>query len=134
PAVRAAPRIIWGSSAWPAVTSNVAGQLSELVAPLPASAGALAGRPPPRYYFVFRNIVAVPWFMEKNANGIVSQFRSLLWLFVSCFLSTSASAGSERLTVAYPQWPPYKVVQNGAIGGIDALVLDEIAPRTRLEL
>src|SRR5690348_18301892 len=42
-------------------------------------------------------------------------------------ISTFASAGSERLTVAYPQWPPYKIVQNGTIGGIDALVLDEIA-------
>src|SRR4026208_882372 len=59
--------------------------------------------------------------------------RSLLWLFVSCLLSTFASAGSERLTVAYPQWPPYKIVQNGSIGGIDALVLDEIARRTGLE-
>jgi polar amino acid transport system substrate-binding protein len=44
-----------------------------------------------------------------------------------------ASAGSERLTVAYPQWPPYKILQNGTIGGIDALVLDEIARRTGLE-
>ena len=65
--------------------------------------------------------------------GVVSQFRSLLWLFVSCFLSTFASAGSQRLTVAYPQWPPYKIVQNGTIGGVDALVLDEIARRTGLE-
>ena len=63
----------------------------------------------------------------------MSQFRSLLWLFVSCFLSTFASAGSERLTVAYQQWPPYKILQNGTIGGIDALVLDEIARRTGLE-
>ena len=63
----------------------------------------------------------------------MSQCRSLLWLFVSCFLSTFASAGSERLTAAYPPWPPYKVVQNGTIGGIDALVLDEIARRTGLE-
>ena len=63
----------------------------------------------------------------------MSQFRSLLWVFVSCFLSTFASAGSERLTVAYQQWPPYKIVQNGTIGGIDALVLDEIAHRTGLE-
>jgi polar amino acid transport system substrate-binding protein len=45
-------------------------------------------------------------------------------------LSASASAGQERLTVAYPQWPPYKIVQSGAIAGIDALVLDEIARRT----
>jgi polar amino acid transport system substrate-binding protein len=64
---------------------------------------------------------------------MVSQFRPLLWLFVSCFLSTFASAGSQRLTVAYPQWPPYKIVQNGTFGGIDALVLDEIARRTGLE-
>jgi polar amino acid transport system substrate-binding protein len=35
--------------------------------------------------------------------------------------------------VAYPEWPPYKIVQNGTIGGIDALVLDEIARRTGLE-
>jgi len=69
----------------------------------------------------------------KEWEWIVSQVRSLLWLFVSCFLSTFASAGSERLTVAYPQWPPYKVVQNGTIGGIDALVLNEIARRTGLE-
>jgi polar amino acid transport system substrate-binding protein len=62
----------------------------------------------------------------------VCQFRSLLWLFVSCSLSAIASAGSERLTVAYPQWPPYKIVQDGKIGGIDALVLDEIARRTGL--
>ena len=61
------------------------------------------------------------------------QFRSLLWLFLSCFLLTFASAGSEQITVAYPQWPPYKIVENGAIGGIDALVLDEIARRTGLE-
>jgi polar amino acid transport system substrate-binding protein len=59
--------------------------------------------------------------------------RTALWLFVSCFLATLASAGSERLAVAYPQWPPYKIVQNGAIGGIDALVLDQIARRTGLE-
>ena len=59
--------------------------------------------------------------------------RLLLWLFVSCFFPTLASAGSERLTVAYPQWPPYKIAQNGTIGGIDALVLDEIARRTGLE-
>jgi len=70
---------------------------------------------------------------RKEWEWIVSQFRSLLWLFVSCFLSTFASADSERLTVAYPQWPPYKIVQNGTIGGIDALVLDEIARRTGLE-
>jgi polar amino acid transport system substrate-binding protein len=70
---------------------------------------------------------------RKEWEWIVSQCRSLLWLFVSCFLSTVASAGSERLTVAYPPWPPYKVVQNGTIGGIDALVLDEIARRTGLE-
>ena len=63
----------------------------------------------------------------------MSQFRSLLWLFVSCFLSTFASAGPERLTVAYPHWPPYKIVQNGTFGGIDALVLDEIARRAGLE-
>jgi len=63
----------------------------------------------------------------------VFQFRSLLWLFLSCFLLTFASAGSEQITVAYPQWPPYKIVENGAIGGIDALVLDEIARRTGLE-
>jgi polar amino acid transport system substrate-binding protein len=55
-----------------------------------------------------------------------------LWLFVSYLLSTVAPAGSERLTVAYPQWPPYKIVQNGTIAGIDALVLDEIARRTGL--
>ena len=61
------------------------------------------------------------------------QFRSRVWLFVSCFLSIFASAGSERLTVAYPQWPPYKIVQNGTIAGIDALMLDEIARRTGLE-
>jgi polar amino acid transport system substrate-binding protein len=35
--------------------------------------------------------------------------------------------------VAYPQWPPYKIVQNGTFGGIDALVLDEISRRTGLE-
>jgi hypothetical protein len=70
---------------------------------------------------------------RKEWEWIVSQFRSLLWLFVSCFLSTFASAGSERLTVAYQQWPPYKIVQNGTIGGIDTLVLDEIARRTGLE-
>jgi polar amino acid transport system substrate-binding protein len=64
---------------------------------------------------------------------MVHRKASLLWLFVGCLLSTFASAGSERLTVAYPQWPPYKIVQNGAIGGIDALVLDEIARRTGLE-
>jgi polar amino acid transport system substrate-binding protein len=66
-------------------------------------------------------------------SWLAIQGWSLLWLFVSCFLSTFASAGSERLTVAYPQWPPYKIVQNGTIGGIDALVLDEIARRTGLE-
>ena len=70
---------------------------------------------------------------RKEWEWVVSQFRSLLWLFVSCFLSTFASAGSERLAVAYPQWPPYKVVQNGTNGGIDALVLEEIARRTGLE-
>ena len=59
----------------------------------------------------------------------MSQFRPLPWLFVSCFSSTFASAGSERLTVAYPEWPPYKIVQNGTIGGVDTLVLDEIARR-----
>ena len=58
--------------------------------------------------------------------------RSLLWLFVSALVSLPVSAGPERLTVAYPQWPPYKIVQNGTIGGIDALVLDEIARRTGL--
>jgi polar amino acid transport system substrate-binding protein len=61
------------------------------------------------------------------------RFRSLLWLFVSCLLSAFASADSERLTVAYPQWPPYKIVQDGRIGGIDASVLDEIARRTGLK-
>jgi polar amino acid transport system substrate-binding protein len=60
-------------------------------------------------------------------------FRSLLWLFVCCFVSTFASADSDRLTVAYPQWPPYKTVQNGTVGGIDALVLDAIAHRTGLK-
>jgi polar amino acid transport system substrate-binding protein len=35
--------------------------------------------------------------------------------------------------VAYPQWPPYKIVHDGMIGGIDALVLDKIARRTGLE-
>ena len=70
---------------------------------------------------------------RKEWEWIVSQFQSLLWLFVSCFLSTFASAGSERLTVAYPHWPPYKIVQNGTFGGIDALVLDEIARRAGLE-
>src|SRR5258708_39880848 len=67
---------------------------------------------------------------RKEWEWIVSQCRSLLWLFVICFLSTFASAGSERLSVAYPQWPPYKIVQKGTIGGIDALMLDEIARRT----
>ena len=84
---------------------------------------------------------AVAWPLTARAQqgervrriGVVSQFRSLLWLFASCFLSTFASADSQRLTVAYPQWPPYKIVQNGTIGGIDALVLDEIARRTGLE-
>ena len=71
--------------------------------------------------------------LRKEWGCIVSQFRSLLLLFVTCFLSTFASAGSERLTVAYPQWPPYKIVQNGTIGGIDALMLDKIARRTGLE-
>jgi len=60
-------------------------------------------------------------------------FRSLVWLVACCFLSTLASADSERLTVAYPQWPPYKTVQNGTIGGIDALVLDRISLRTGLQ-
>src|SRR4029077_11249703 len=59
--------------------------------------------------------------------------KPFLLLLVSGFLSPFVSAGSERLTVAYPQWPPYKIVQNGTIGGIDALVLDEIARRTGLE-
>jgi hypothetical protein len=35
--------------------------------------------------------------------------------------------------VAYPEWPPYKIVQNGTIGGVDTLVLDEIARRAGLE-
>ena len=70
--------------------------------------------------------------LQHTWEWIVSQFRSLVWLFVSCFMSTFASAGSERLTVAYPEWPPYKIVQNGTIGGVDALVLDEIAGRTGL--
>jgi polar amino acid transport system substrate-binding protein len=35
--------------------------------------------------------------------------------------------------VAYPQWPPYKIIQNGTIGGVDALVLEEISRRTGLE-
>jgi polar amino acid transport system substrate-binding protein len=48
-------------------------------------------------------------------------------------MSTFASADSERLTVAYNDWPPYKIGQNGTIRGIDALVLDEIARRTGLE-
>jgi polar amino acid transport system substrate-binding protein len=71
--------------------------------------------------------------VPRMRKRIASQFRSLLWLFTSCFLSTFALAGPERLTVAYPQWPPYKIVQNGTIGGIDAVVLDEIAGRTGLE-
>ena len=70
--------------------------------------------------------------MEMNTTKN-TPLLTALWLFVSCLLSTLASAGSERLTVAYPQWPPYKIVQNGTIGGIDALVLDEIARRTGLE-
>ena len=57
----------------------------------------------------------------------------LVWLVVSCLPSTFARAGAERLTVAYPQWPPYKIVQNGTFGGIDVLVLDEVARRTGLE-
>jgi polar amino acid transport system substrate-binding protein len=74
--------------------------------------------------------VALPWFIETIE--IVPHFRSALWLVVGCLLSTLVSAGPERLTVAYPQWPPYKIVQNGTISGIDALVLDEIARRTGL--
>ena len=35
--------------------------------------------------------------------------------------------------MAYPEWPPYKIVQNGTIGGVDTLVLDEIARRAGLE-
>jgi polar amino acid transport system substrate-binding protein len=50
-----------------------------------------------------------------------------------CLSAAFASTGPERLTVAYPQWPPYKIVQNGEFGGIDALVLAQIARRTGLE-
>jgi polar amino acid transport system substrate-binding protein len=63
----------------------------------------------------------------------VPQLRSVLGLFVLWLLSTFAAVGSERLIVAYPQWPPYKIVQNGRIAGIDALVLAEITRRTGLE-
>ena len=58
-------------------------------------------------------------------------FTAILGLLVS-LLSSPAWAQPERLTIAYPQWPPYKIVQNGSIGGIDALMLNEIARRTGL--
>src|SRR5437868_8170540 len=71
--------------------------------------------------------------VATTLSSVVPRFRALLWLVVSCLLSTFATAGPERVTVAYPQWPPYKIVQNGTIAGIDALVLDEIARRTGLK-
>lgn len=64
---------------------------------------------------------------------VVRSFTALVGLFVSLLLSAVARADADRLIVAYPQWPPYKIVQNGAIGGIDALVLEEVARRTGLE-
>jgi polar amino acid transport system substrate-binding protein len=77
----------------------------------------------PIFYSAIINIKIVP----------VRSFTAILGLLVSCLLSIPARAQPERLTIAYPQWPPYKIVQNGSIGGIDALVLDEIARRTGLE-
>ena len=59
-------------------------------------------------------------------------FPSLLRLFVCCLLASVASADSPQLTVAYPEWPPYKTIQTGRIGGIDARVLEEIGRRTGL--
>jgi polar amino acid transport system substrate-binding protein len=60
-------------------------------------------------------------------------FTALVGVLVCGWLSTAARSDADRLLVAYPQWPPYKIVQNGSIGGIDALVLDEVARRTGLE-
>ena len=99
----------------------------------PSGRRRIQGKVPTRLLFCCQQDCGCSMVKRKEWEWMVSQFRSLLWLFVSCFLSTFASAGSERLTVAYPQWPPYKIVQNGTIGGIDALVLDEIARRTGLE-
>ena len=57
----------------------------------------------------------------------------LVWLLAGCLLSSFAPAGADRLTVAYPQWPPYKIVENGTIGGIDALVLEEVGRRAGVQ-
>jgi polar amino acid transport system substrate-binding protein len=57
----------------------------------------------------------------------------LVWLVAGCLLSSYVSADAERLSVAYPQWPPYKIIEDGRFGGIDALMLDDITRRTGLQ-
>jgi polar amino acid transport system substrate-binding protein len=76
----------------------------------------------PRYYPGGKKNVAVRLFVSV-----------LVSLVASCLLSSHVWADAERLSVAYPQWPPYKIIENGRFGGIDALVLEEISRRTGVQ-
>jgi polar amino acid transport system substrate-binding protein len=44
------------------------------------------------------------------------------------------AAEQAKLTVAFEHWPPMKIVEGGAFGGIDAAILREIADRLNIEL
>jgi polar amino acid transport system substrate-binding protein len=55
--------------------------------------------------------------------------RLAIWLAIALLWAGPGIAGSEKLRVGMVNWPPAKIVENGRFGGVDVLMLEELAQR-----
>lgn len=69
-----------------------------------------------------------------------SQALRIFCLSVPCIILclwaalSSAHGQPEKLIVAIDHWPPWTIVENGEIGGIDVLIAKELAERLHMEI
>src|SRR6478609_4376885 len=68
--------------------------------------------------------------MERRDKGMHRFCSILLKWIVACLLGATTLVAKPSLTVAFSNWPPLKIIENGKFGGIDMLILDELATRT----